>query len=244
MLCGEGLSKKYNDTWVLREASIVVGSGGVTVLLGQSGSGKSTLLRLLSLVDEPFSGSIRLGDYQIYPAVSRGAVAPLWPDVTVVFQQFALWPHVTLSQNILLPSKLRSRSVSQFRVLCEELGIQDLLSRYPSQVSVGQRQRVALARAILLRPRFLLLDEVTSAQDVQHVALILDVLRSAVSDGLGLLVVTHHLGFARQILSMVQEPRVVFLESGSVAESGGADLLVTPKSGALQRYLTLSKMLA
>ncbi|MGH8564001.1 MAG: ATP-binding cassette domain-containing protein [Gammaproteobacteria bacterium] len=247
MLVGERLFQEYDSVQIIRDVTITVDEGGATVLLGKSGSGKSTLLRTLSLVDRPQSGRVSLDGKTFFPDETRmdqATTTQLWPDVTLVFQQFYLWPHVTLRQNILLPAQLRGKPVDRADHLCDALGVSDFLSRYPNQISVGQRQRTALARALLLQPKILLLDEITSAQDVQHVALILDVLRNAVSNGMGLLVVSHHLGFARQILSMSRTPRVVFLDAGSVIESGGIECLESPRSDGLQIYVNLSRSLA
>jgi len=182
---------------------------------------------------------------QAYPSSNAGDGAKtIWPDVTIVFQQFFLWPHLTLRRNILLPASLRGRPVERADNLCDELGILHLLDRYPNQVSVGERQRAALARAILIRPRFLLLDEITSAQDVHHVALLLKVLQVVVENGTGLLVVSHHVGFARRLLSLSQSSRVVFLETGAVIETGGVDCLEAPRSDGFRKYVEFSRNLA
>lgn len=241
---GDKILQEYEGTRIIREATISVYAGAVTILIGKSGSGKSTLLRTLSLVDPPSAGTIYIDQQQIFPTTKYPQEKySLWPDVTVVFQQFFLWPHITVQRNITLPARLRDKSINQADKICYQLGIGDLLNRYPNQISVGQRQRVALARALLLQPRFLLLDEITSAQDVQHISLILNVLCNAVSNGIGLLVVTHHLGFARRLLSTSHNSQVVFLDAGVVIEHGGAECLEAPLSDGLRAYLELSHKL-
>lgn len=244
MLVGERLVQEYDGVRIIRDVTISVATGAVTVLIGKSGSGKSTLLRTLSLVDPPRAGTVSLDSRSIFPSsdISDGAHS-IWPRITLVFQQFFLWPHITVRQNIALPARLRGNAVDQTESLCRSLGIDALLDRYPNQISVGQRQRAAIARALLLNPRFLLLDEITSAQDVQHIALILEVLQHAVDSGMGLLVVSHHFGFVRRLLSTSPASRVVFLDAGSVVESGGIEHLESPASDELREYVTLSRAL-
>jgi ABC-type methionine transport system ATPase subunit len=160
-----------------------------------------------------------------------------------VFQQFFLWPHFDVRRNIVFPATLRGKKIEKLDNICDALGIGDLLDRYPRQISVGQRQRVALARALVLGPRYLLLDEITSAQDVQHVALILDALHETARRGTGVLVVSHHFGFVRRLLSTSSECQVVFLENGAVVESGGIEHLESPHSDGLREYTTLARTL-
>jgi arginine transport system ATP-binding protein len=244
VLVGDRLFQEYDGVQIIRDVTISVGSGAVTVLIGKSGSGKSTLLRTLSILDPPRAGTVSLGSRRIFPRsdVSSGAHWE-WPGITLVFQQFFLWPHITVRQNVLLPARLRGKPVDQAESLCRSLAIDDLLERYPNQISVGQRQRAALARALLLNPQFLLLDEITSAQDVQHISLILEVLQGAVRNGMGLLVVSHHFGFVRRLLSTSPASQVVFLNAGSVVEAGGVEHLDSPTSGGLREYVTLSRAL-
>ena len=209
---------------------------------GKSGCGKSTLLRTLSLVDPPKEGSISIGEQQIFPFSNNSSYSP-WPDITVVFQQFFLWPHLTIRRNLLLPAQLRQKSTTRASDMCRALALEELLDRFPNQLSVGQRQRAALAKALLLQPKFLLLDEITSAQDIQHVALMLKVLRDAINEGIGVLVVSHHFGFTRQLLLKSPSSQIVFMESGTVVESGGVECLNHPASNELRTYIQLSSSL-
>lgn len=238
VLAAANICQTYGHVRVLTDVSISVFAGSVTVLMGRSGSGKSTLLRAVSLVESPQSGTVELGQQLLFPVPTDNSVmlAP-WPDITVVFQQLFLWPHMTLRQNIRLPAKLRNKDTGRLEQLCRALGIDMLLERFPNQVSVGQRQRAAIARALLLQPRYLLLDEITSAQDIEQVANLLSLLIELVKQGMGLLVVTHHIGFAKQLLARSKVGQVVFIDHGNVVEAGNMQCMENPVSPGFKAFL-------
>ncbi len=208
----------------------------MTAIIGPSGSGKSTLLRALSLIDPPDRGSIEL-DGAFYRFPHRGKLNPPWPRLTVVFQQFFLWPHLTLRENILLPVR-RQRGIrdvdAKLEMLVSMFEMGRFVDRYPNQTSHGQRQRAALARAFLLEPAYILLDEVTSSLDVESVAAVLDHLEVLRSEGIGLFLITHALSFVKQCAD-----RVLFLEGGRVLESGGKGILDNPEHPRFKRFVEL-----
>ena len=231
MLVGHALTKSFGSTRVLHGVDIEVPPGQVTVLLGPNGCGKSTLLRALSILDPPDGGTVRIGDRSYaFPANGKPQAVP-WPLVTVVFQQLFLWPHLTVRENIALPLRKISGDIDESVALFD---LAELLDRYPNEISLGQRQRVALARAIGLRPRFLLLDEVTSALDVDYVRRVGEQLRAFADSGVGVMIITHFLGFARRIAD-----RVVFMSHGRIVESGSPTVLERPQSEEFQRFLSI-----
>ena len=218
---------------ILNDVSLTVNEGNITCLIGPSGGGKSMLLRAIALIDQPTSGSVRVDDdtYQFPTTVLR---APPWPKVSIVFQNLFLWPHKTLLENILLPHK---RLNAEQRAYCDKLidllDMKEFINRYPNQTSSGQRQRVALARTLLLRPRYLLLDEVSSALDVEQIAKLLVHLKELRRQGTGILLVTHQIHFASQAAD-----HVYFLDHGQVLESGGKAILSRPKNPRLKLFLS------
>ena len=245
VLAAENISQKYGSTQVLTNVSISVHPDSVTILMGRSGSGKSTLVRAVSLVENPQSGTITLDKQVLFPPApdNLSSVLP-WPEITVVFQQLFLWPHMTLEQNVLLPARLRNKDTSRLQSLSQSLGIDAILGRFPNEVSVGQRQRAAIARALLLQPKYLLLDEVTSAQDIEQVANLLSLLINVVNEGVGLLVVTHHIGFAKQLLARSKVGQVVFIDQGRVIETGGRQCMENPSSAGLKDFLATIQTVA
>ena len=225
----------YGGQKVLRDVSIAVAPGKVTAIVGPSGAGKSTILRTLAFLESPVSGSITLDDETFcYPLVPDGPLPQPWPRVTAVFQQLFLWPHLTLRNNILLPLRLRSVADAEARIesLCHRFDMDDFVDRYPNEVSGGQRQRAALARALALKPTYLLLDEITSALDVEQAAAIVSHLGELTGEGIGVLLVTHYLGFLQRTAD-----HIVFMEDGEVVESRGPDILSSPRSKGMQRFI-------
>ena len=243
MLTANGLTKSFGDTLALDDVNVSISPGRITVVIGPSGSGKTTLLRAVSLLDPPKRGEIVLeGTTYTFPLGSLPPCKPPWPKLTVVFQQLFLWPHLTLRQNILLPVNLRGGDTSSLNELLDLFRMTDFVDRYPNEVSIGQRQRAALARAVMLNPAYILLDEITSALDIEQTSIIMNYLLSLRDRGIGLLVVTHLIGFARRLLTRQEGDHIVFLDKGRVLESGGIEVLKSPRNERAIQFLAAIEM--
>lgn len=229
----QGVSKRFGAQQVLDEVSLDVGAGSVTVILGPSGSGKSTLLRSINHLERVDAGFItidgelvgyRQRGQTLYELAEREVLARR-ADVGMVFQSFNLFPHLTVLENLIeAPMQVRGLSRTQAlalgRALLARVGLADKAQAYPRQLSGGQQQRVAIARALALRPKVLLFDEPTSALDPELVGEVLDVIKELARSGTTLVIVTHEIGFAREVADTV-----VFMEQGRVLEQGPPDQL-------------------
>jgi ABC-type polar amino acid transport system ATPase subunit len=236
MLTATDLCFSYGNRTILRQVSITVPPDSVTVLIGPSGSGKTTLLRCLAMLEQPQSGSIALdGKLTTFPLTAESPALRPWPELTAVFQQLFLWPHLTLRDNIMLPVRLRGMAVAaELEALIDAFDMREFIDRYPNEASLGQRQRVALARALILQPRYLLLDEITSALDVEQIAKILSYLKQLRGQQIGIFIITHLLGFARHAAD-----QVIFMADGEVVEQGSPEILRNPQSERLGNFLSV-----
>ncbi len=222
----EGLHKSFGENEVLRGIDLTAHDGDVISLIGASGSGKSTLLRCIPMLETPDSGAISVGSAHIAPqggklnrAEMRTARA-IRRDLGFVFQNFNLWPHRTVLQNVTeAPLVVQRRNKAECRdealALLDKVGLADKAGAWPNQLSGGQQQRVAIARALAQKPRALLFDEPTSALDPELVGEVLKVMRDLAAEGRTMIIVTHEMGFARDVSS-----RTVFLHQGLVEEDG------------------------
>jgi polar amino acid transport system ATP-binding protein len=236
-LTADQISFGYNDRNIFENVSLTVAASSITALLGPSGTGKTTLLKCLAMLEMPQQGKITIDDklYAFPLTPDRSAPQP-WPELTVVFQQLFLWPHMTLRQNILLPVKHRDAAEVQAKLaeLVELFGMKEFLDRYPNETSRGQQQRVALARALMLKPRYILCDEITSALDVEQVGKVLECLNLVRDQGVGILLITHQLGFARRSCD-----EVVFMDGGKIVEQGGKQHLLQPQTERFAQFLKM-----
>ncbi|HZO05322.1 MAG TPA: amino acid ABC transporter ATP-binding protein [Solirubrobacterales bacterium] len=246
MLSLQGIHKRYGDLEVLKGVDLDVAKGEVVCILGPSGSGKSTLLRCVNLLEPPEDGEIFLEGKDICKGPGSGTGEQSWnldfvrQRVGMVFQQFNLFPHKSAMANVTMaPEKVLGRSKSEARekakALLERVGLGDKLDQYPERLSGGQQQRVAIARALAMDPHVMLFDEVTSALDPELVKEVLDVLRELADEGMTMLVVTHELGFAREV-----GDKVVFMDGGVIVEQGPpAEVLDNPQQERTKKFLGL-----
>lgn len=236
MLIAKNISKRFGQHEILKGVNLTLQSGKITVLIGPSGSGKTTLLRAVSLIEPPDSGTIELNSYHYSFPTTRKIEPKPWPLLTVVFQQFFLWPHLTLKDNILLPASNipNDKLTEELKELIDALKMHSFIHRYPNEASLGQRQRVALARAIMLKPKIILMDEITSALDVEQVNAILEFLPRLKAAGVGILLITHLINFARKTAD-----EVLFLDDGHIVERGPISILSAPSSDRLRAFLSV-----
>jgi len=230
------LHKSFGDLEVLRGIDFQVNAGEVVCVIGPSGSGKSTLLRCVNLLEIPTSGKVLVEGIDLTdPETDVDAVRA---RIGMVFQQFNLFPHLTVSRNLTIAQRqVLNRSEDEanetaHRVL-ERVGMLDKVDEYPINLSGGQMQRVAIARSLSMDPDMMLFDEPTSALDPELVGEVLDVMRKLAEDGMTMMVVTHEMGFARQV-----GDRVVFMDEGVVVEDGPPDeVLLNPQHERTKKFL-------
>ena len=236
MLLVKNISKKIDGREILKDISFSIESGEIISIIGPSGSGKTTFLRAISLIDFPDSGSLEIGgDKYQFPIKQIENVKYPYPDLTVVFQQFFIWPHLTVRENITLA--LRGKiDQKHFDEVINLFQMNEFLDRYPNEISLGQRQRVALARALVLRPNYLLLDEVTSALDIEQSHLILGHLKQIAKQGVGIIFVSHAIHLASKI-----SDKVIFLDEGKIIEEGTSDIITNPKTERLKKFINISQ---
>ena len=235
----EHLVKEYNHGAVhaLNDCNLRIHRGEVVAIIGPSGSGKSTLLRSLNLLEEPTSGAIFFDGVDL--ADKSVNIDKHRQKMGMVFQHFNLFPHKTVLQNITLaPVTLKKKSSAeaeaQARVLLERIGLADKADEFPNMLSGGQKQRIAFVRALAMDPEVMLFDEPTSALDPEMVGEVLDLMRDLAKDGMTMAVVTHEMGFAREVAD-----RVVFMADGRILEEGTPfDLFDHPKDPRLQDFLS------
>ncbi|MBO9598357.1 MAG: amino acid ABC transporter ATP-binding protein [Cohnella sp.] len=218
MISVQGIHKAFGKNVVLQDVSIEIEKQEVVVVIGPSGSGKSTFLRCLNLLERPESGDIRIEGQSLFDKKTK--IEEIRTEAGMVFQNFNLFPHKTVLENIMLaPMKVRNQSAEQARAKALELlakvGLSDKADAKPSSLSGGQSQRVAIARALAMEPKVMLFDEPTSALDPEMVGEVLAVMKQLAQEGMTMVVVTHEMGFAREV-----GDRIVFMEQGRIVEVG------------------------
>jgi ABC-type polar amino acid transport system ATPase subunit len=227
-----GISKRFDDNEVLTDISLTINDGEVVAIIGPSGSGKSTLLRCINYLEPPDKGKVLIDGELAYRDVkgnelSKAKIASTRSTVGMVFQHFDLFPHMTVLDNVCsgprFVSKLDKAECQQrAKDLLERVGVAEKQNQYPGQLSGGQQQRVAIARSLAMEPAAILFDEPTSSLDPELVGEVLSVMRQLVDDGMTMAVVTHEMGFVRQVAD-----RVIFMDYGKIIEEGTPEELFT-----------------
>ncbi|MGI6181670.1 MAG: amino acid ABC transporter ATP-binding protein [Agathobaculum sp.] len=237
MIVVKDLHKSFGDHEVLKGVNERIEKGEKVVIIGPSGSGKSTFLRCLNLLEEPTSGSIVFEGQNI---TSRETdINIVRRKMGMVFQQFNLFPHLTVKENIkLAPLKLKTMSEEQAdkraMQLLERVGLPDKADSYPIQLSGGQQQRIAIARALAMNPDVMLFDEPTSALDPEMVGEVLEIMKELADDGMTMVVVTHEMGFAREVAT-----RVLFMDGGNIVEQNEPkEFFANPQHPRLKDFLS------
>jgi len=230
------LTKSFGDKEVLKGINEEVKDGEVVVVIGPSGSGKSTFLRCLNLLETPTSGDIIFSDITI--TQPKADIDAIRTKMGMVFQSFNLFPHLTVSENITIgPMEINKKSAAEAKTiamdLLESMGLADKALVYPKSLSGGQQQRIAIARALAMEPSMMLFDEPTSALDPEMVGEVLQVMKKLALNGMTMIVVTHEMGFAREV-----GDRVIFIDGGYIVEEGDPnELFKNPQSERLQTFL-------
>ncbi|MAR74028.1 MULTISPECIES: amino acid ABC transporter ATP-binding protein [unclassified Halomonas] len=233
------LNKHFGSLHVLKNIDLEVAQGEVVVVIGASGSGKSTLIRCVNGLEEFQQGALRVDGNDLKPdGKASQALQTIRTEVGMVFQQFNLFPHLSVRDNVTLaPMKVRGESRDKAEATAERLldrvGIKDQADKYPTQLSGGQQQRVALARALAMEPRLMLFDEPTSALDPEMIGEVLDAMRELAREGMTMMIVTHEMGFAREVAD-----RVIYIHKGEIVEQGKPEeVFDNPQNERTQNFL-------
>jgi polar amino acid transport system ATP-binding protein len=233
----KALTKRFGQLAVLRGIDCTIKASEVVCVIGPSGSGKSTFLRCLNGLEDASGGEVLVHEVSVHDP--KTDVDALRSEIGMVFQRFNLFPHKTVLENITLaPTKVRGLTATQAHLRAKELldkvGLIDKIDAYPNQLSGGQQQRVAIARALAMQPRIMLFDEPTSALDPEMVGEVLAVMQALAEEGMTMVVVTHEMGFARQVAD-----RVLFIDEGLVVEEGTpADIFDRPQEERTRKFLS------
>ena len=237
MISVEHLYKNFGKLPVLQDVNLTIDKGDVVCIIGPSGSDKSTFLRCLNLLEKPQKGKIIFeGEDLMNPKIDLNRHRQ---KMGMVFQQFNLFPHMTVLENltcapVMLKKCTKEQAKEKALMHLERVGLADRADAYPSQLSGGQKQRVAIVRALCMEPDVMLFDEPTSALDPEMVGEVLDVMKELAHEGMTMVVVTHEMGFAREVAS-----RVIFLDDGKIAEQGTpAEIFGAPKCERLRTFLS------
>ncbi|WP_427043286.1 amino acid ABC transporter ATP-binding protein [Fusobacterium sp. SB021] len=236
MIRVEHLYKNFGQLEVLKDISVNIKKGEVIAIIGPSGSGKSTFLRCLNLLEEPTGGAIYIKDKNLMD--DKTDINLVRRNVGMVFQHFNLFPHKTVLENLTLaPMKVKNMKQSEIEkkafMLLEKVGLKEKASAYPNQLSGGQKQRIAIARALAMDPEVILFDEPTSALDPEMIKEVLDVMKDLAEEGMTMIIVTHEMGFAKNVAD-----RVFFMDRGNILEdTTPEELFNNPKHERTQEFL-------
>lgn len=231
----KGLTKSFGDNTVLNGIDEIINDGEVVCVIGPSGSGKSTFLRCINMLEEPTTGTISIDG----KVITADKINEVRVNMGMVFQNFNLFPHMNVLENIsVAPIKVlgmkRAEAEKRAKDLLKQVGLEEKVNAFPSSLSGGQKQRVAIARALAMEPKIMLFDEPTSALDPEMVGEVLDVMKKLVHSGMTMVIVTHEMGFAKEVAD-----RVLFMDEGIIVEQGSpAELFGSPKEKRTQGFLS------
>jgi polar amino acid transport system ATP-binding protein len=237
MIEASNLTKKFGDLVVFEDMSVNVKKGEVLVIIGPSGSGKSTFLRCLNHLEEVNSGTIKIED-EILNYKNKKGIRNIILKMGMVFQGFNLFPHKTVLENVMIaPLTVKNENkeevIERSKKLLNKVGLSDKVDYYPAKLSGGQKQRVAIARALAMNPDIMLFDEPTSALDPELVGEVLAVMKDLANDGMTMVVVTHEMGFAKEVAD-----RVIFMDGGKIVEENVPEVIFsTPKEERTKAFL-------
>ncbi|MBS4212812.1 amino acid ABC transporter ATP-binding protein [Neobacillus rhizophilus] len=237
MIRFDSVNKYYGDFHVLQNINLEINKGEVVVVIGPSGSGKSTMLRCINRLETISDGELIVNGVKVNDKKTN--INELRRNIGMVFQHFNLYPHKTVLQNITLaPTMALNQSKEEAektaRYYLEKVGIPDKVNSYPSQLSGGQQQRVAIARGLAMKPEIMLFDEPTSALDPEMIGEVLDVMKALAKEGMTMVVVTHEMGFAKEVAD-----RIIFMDHGQILEQGKpADFYANPKEERARLFLS------
>lgn len=242
MISIQGLYKQFGDLEVLKGIDFNVDKGKVVVVIGPSGSGKTTLLRCINALEIPTKGIVKIEESKLNftEGVSKKEIPPFRRQTGMVFQSYNLFPHMTALENVMegpvtVKRQPKSAAKEQAARLLEKVGLKDKMNLYPFQLSGGQQQRVGIARALAMEPKVMLFDEPTSALDPELIGEVLKVMKDVANDGMTMVVVSHEMGFARDVAN-----EVIFMDGGKIIERGKPDELFTnPKHERTRQFLKI-----